>query len=94
MAHVGNRNRRIAGAVFTVATRQLFSEMHGIAVRTTVAAGEHFAARFEAVSQQYGRTLDSVNIRVVLEEVSQRFCGFVQLASNQILVHEDFLKHE
>ncbi|CCJ88319.1 hypothetical protein BN132_247 [Cronobacter turicensis 564] len=90
MADVGNGDRRIARTVFTVAPGQLFGEVHRIAVRTAVAAREHFAARFKAVRQQHRRTLDSVNIGFIFQKVSQRFGRFVQLVTNQILVHEGY----
>ena len=89
VADVGNRNRRVARTVFAIASGQLFCKVHGITVGTTVTAGEHFAARFKAVGQQDRRALNSVNVGIIFQKVSQRFRRFVQFVTNKILVHED-----
>ena len=89
VAHVGNRNRRVARTVFAIASGQLFGEVHGVTVGATVTAGEHFATGFEAVGQQDRCALNSVNIGIIFQKVRQRFRRFVQFVTNKILVHED-----
>ncbi|MNP37264.1 hypothetical protein D3C76_1307040 [compost metagenome] len=89
VANVRNRNCRVARTVFTVATGQLFREVHGVAMGAAVTAGKHFTAGFETVCQQDRRTLDRVNIGFIFQKVGQRLRGFVQFVTNKILVHED-----
>lgn len=56
---------------------------------TAVAAGNHFTAGFEGIRQQHRRTLDGVDVGVVIDKFRQGISRFVQFTANKVVVHEE-----